>query len=95
MNTKTLYTTQEFKNWHNKVAKLVHSERPECNISIDANIKYIKVVCEYLGQRSAFCFVDTEGNIYKSASWNKPAKGIRGNIYTDNLGVDAYGGLYR
>jgi hypothetical protein len=39
------------------------------------------------------CFLDNEGNIYMAASWNKPAKGIRGNINNDKkplLGRDYY-----
>jgi hypothetical protein len=31
-------------------------------------------------QKSAFCFIDFEGNIYKAAGWGKVAKGIRGHI---------------
>lgn len=34
------------------------------------------------GSRSAYCFIDMEGNIYKAAGWGTPAKGIRGNIAT-------------
>ena len=35
--------------------------------------------------KSVFCFVDKEGNIYKPASWQVPAKGIRGNIFDTQL----------
>lgn len=32
--------------------------------------------------RSSYCWIDIEGNIYKSATWKMPASGIRGTIYT-------------
>jgi hypothetical protein len=46
--------------------------------------KYIRVVVRYLedkiGSGSSYCFIDQEGNIYKSAGFSTPAKGIRGTI---------------
>jgi len=43
--------------------------------------KYYKIVHVLSnGQRSAFAFVDKEGNVYKAAGWNTPAKGIRGKL---------------
>lgn len=47
--------------------------------------------------RSAYCFIDMEGNIYKADSWKRPAKGIRGNVKTtDPRKADQYTSwLYR
>lgn len=43
--------------------------------------KYIKVFSQYNGKdKSVFAFVDADGNIYKPAGWNAPAKGIRARI---------------
>ena len=56
--------------------------------------RWIKVIHSGPGTESAFAFVDPEtGDIYKSATWNSPAKGARGNIASDKLPLD-YGQLY-
>jgi len=61
--------------------------------SIKRNKKYIKIIVTTFGSDSVHCFLDYDGNIYKSASWNTPAKGIRGNINNEKkplLGRDYY-----
>lgn len=42
--------------------------------------KYIKIARCGSGSRSAWGFIDTNGDIYKAASWAAPAKGKRGNV---------------
>jgi hypothetical protein len=39
--------------------------------------KYSRVVGTLGGQDSVHAFVDTAGNVYKSAGWKAPAKGVR------------------
>lgn len=68
--------------------------------------KYIRLVHteiaretgEQLPHRSAYCFLDLEGNIFKSSSWKIPAKGIRGTVFDDNCswgkGLGPYGAAY-
>ena len=62
--------------------------------------KYIRIIeRSSYGDRSVYCFLDKEGNVYKSASWNAPAKHIRGNIISDpnfsyGKGLTVYGGAY-
>jgi len=48
-------------------------------------------------RRAAYMFIDMEGNIFKPASFNAPASGIRGTVAkTDPTVVDLYGDwLYR
>lgn len=69
--------------------------------------KYIKIVSfvkekySAVGQHSVHAFVDKKtGDIYKPASWNAPAKGVRFNIFNDIdlllKKADPYGGyLYK
>ena len=55
--------------------------------------KYAKIihVISGSGQRSAHAFVDlTTGDVYKSASWTAPAKGIRYNLMDDNSREEMY-----
>ena len=60
-------------------------------------VKYNRVVQMSTGQRSSYAFVDNDGNVYKSAGWKAPAKGVRANLATlDMANVDEYGSwLYR
>lgn len=45
--------------------------------------KYIKILMIAPGQKSPFCFIDINGNIYKPATFATPAKGVRGNVYNE------------
>jgi hypothetical protein len=60
-------------------------------------VKYTRIVQTATAHRSVYCFVDAEGNIYKSAGWKAPAKGVRSTLATvDIANVDPYGSwLYR
>ncbi len=51
---------------------------------IEEGRKYLKVVMVANGQHSVHCFVDKNtGEVYKSATWKSPAKGIRFNLLDD------------
>jgi hypothetical protein len=60
-------------------------------------VKYTRIVQTASAHRSVYCFIDAEGNIYKSASWKAPAKGVRSTLATVDIArVDPYGSwLYR
>jgi hypothetical protein len=46
--------------------------------------KYHKVIMSVRGSRSVHCFIDKKtGEVYKSASWKSPAKGVRYNLTID------------
>lgn len=48
--------------------------------------KYIKVTRD----GSVFAFIDKKtGDIFKPASWQAPAKGVRGNLFSDRGGLEA------
>ncbi len=91
-------------NWLNKVNAMLlahHAERkftiPPTQVSIDpGGKKYLRVVSSSgAHDRSAYAFIEVAtGNVLKPDGWKGPAKGARGNIYTENLGVGAYGAHY-
>ena len=46
--------------------------------------KYIKVISRSGNNRRVHSFIDKRtGDLYKAATWNAPAKGVRYNILTD------------
>ena len=56
-------------------------------LTVTKGPKFYKVWIKNLdsiGRGSIFMFIDKEGNIYKAASTNAPAKGIRGHINSIN-----------
>ena len=53
--------------------------------------KYAKIIHVSHGQRSAHAFVDlTNGDVYKSATWSAPAKGVRYNLMDEKSCEDMY-----
>ena len=43
--------------------------------------KYTKITHGYAGSRSAWCFIDAEGNLWKPATYNAPTKNFsRGKV---------------
>ena len=67
--------------------------------TIDFGKKYVRIVVgRNTSQSSVYCFLDADGNILKSESWKKPAKGIRGSIFDPGFsigkGLTQYGAVY-
>jgi len=76
------------KNWQNS-----KYTTPSPEFGIEPGKKFIRITLTVFGQKSVHCFIDAQGNIYKAASWNARAKGIRGNINDDKkplLGYEFY-----
>jgi hypothetical protein len=56
--------------------------------------KYDRIVrvSEGSTQRMAFAFIDANGNVYKSAGWQGPAKGVRyTNVKSALIDADRFG----
>lgn len=65
-----------------KVAEFISARRNSpVKLTAECGRKYVKIVIEDYGQRSVYCFLDHDGNIYKAASWRAPAKHIRGSVF--------------
>ena len=82
-----------FQAWFEKAKEAVEknsrAKSPECppnwfTLGFTEGKKNYRVYISQLdgSQKSAYCFVDKEGNIYKPAGWKGPAKGVRGHVDT-------------
>lgn len=73
---------QEFVDYLNaRIARTGYNERQvlgnKVHFSLMQGPKFARIVSDGGSQRSSYAFVDAEGNIYKSAGWKAPAKGVR------------------
>jgi hypothetical protein len=60
---------------------------------LESGRKYYKLIhqCTPGGSRSVHAFIDkTNGDVYKSASWKAPAKGVRYNLLDDSSREECY-----
>jgi len=59
--------------------------------------RWTKIICCQNGSEtgSVHAFIDTNGDAYKPASWQAPAKHVRGNLFKHEHGnmLDSYGNL--
>ena len=65
---------------HYHIARIQDLRNGKCPIDyvIETGKKYHKVIMSVNGSRSVHAFVDKKtGEVYKSASWKAPAKGVR------------------
>jgi hypothetical protein len=60
--------------------KQLNEKYPEYVASYTQGKKFYKIWRTFGAQKCIYCFVDMDGNIYKAASINAPAKHIRGHI---------------
>ena len=81
----------ETKEYHRQqIDKLCEGE-DVADFYIDTLRKYYKIVMSNRNQKSVHCFIDKEtGDVFKSASWKSPAKGVRFNLLDDNSREECY-----
>jgi hypothetical protein len=71
---------------------------PSCwrTLSWEEGPKYVRLVVESGGSRSAYGFIEkASGDILKAESWKKPAKHARGSIYAADYGLSLLQRLQR
>jgi len=68
----------ENANYHEECIAKLKQGTCNYNFTIETGRKYHKIVMNDGTQRSVHAFIDKKtGEVYKSASWNAPAKGVR------------------
>jgi len=66
------------KDHHQNCIEKLKNGECDYNFYHEPGKKYHKVIMSVDGQRSVYCFIDKKtGEVYKSASWKSPAKGVR------------------
>ncbi len=88
-------TAELVKAWNLKRREYDSKNFPHCDPSgslmymVTGGSRYIRLVAL---QGSTVAFVDNEtGDIYKSASYKAPAKGVRGSVLADDFGLSCFG----
>jgi len=68
-------------DYHNAQIAMLKAGICDYNFFPETGKKYHKIVMDANGSRSVHCFIDKKtGDVYKSASWKAPAKGVRYNL---------------
>lgn len=76
------YTNQIDQSLQKSWTFLPDEKRPR--VEVDEGRKYYKVVIQHEHQRTVHSFVEKVSlDVYKAASWNAPAKGVRYNLIRD------------
>lgn len=78
-------------DYHNsKIAEVINNGI-DTEFYIESGRKYHKIIMRDRNSRSVHCFVDKKtGDVYKSASWKAPAKGVRYNLLDDKSREECY-----
>lgn len=73
------------EKYHQEKIFEIYNNGVEHEYYLESGRKYYKLIHKDGISRSVHCFIDkSNGNVYKSASWKAPAKGVRYNLLDDN-----------
>jgi hypothetical protein len=65
-------------DYHIACIQELRNGKCEYDFTFESGKKYHKVIMSANGAKSVHCFIDKKtGEVYKSASWKSPAKGVR------------------
>ncbi len=68
-------------NYHEECIAKLRNGICDYDFTFETGRKYHKVIMHTENQRSCHAFIDKKtGEVYKSASWKSPAKGVRYNL---------------
>jgi hypothetical protein len=72
------YRDEGGMKYHQEAIKKLRQGICDYDFYPETGKKYHKIVMNANGSRSVHCFIDKQtGEVYKSASWKAPAKGVR------------------
>jgi hypothetical protein len=77
-NHQRSFERGESVEYHQECVEKLKNGECDYDFTFESGKKYHKVIMNANGQRSVHCFIDKKtGEVYKSASWKSPAKGVR------------------
>ena len=77
-NHQRSFDLNENVDYHQKRIAILKEGICDYEFTIESGRKYHKIIMSANGSRSVHAFVDRKsGEVYKSASWKSPAKGVR------------------
>lgn len=83
--------TDNDKEYHQRKIAEIDNNGVDHEFYIESGRKYHKIIMSANGSRSVHAFVDKKtGQVYKSASWKAPAKGVRYNLLDDKSREECY-----
>lgn len=90
-HTIALEKNDSDSEYHQRKIAEINNNGVDHEYYLDAGRKYYKLVHRTCGAQSVHCFIDKKtGEVYKSASWKAPAKGVRYNLLDDSSREECY-----
>jgi len=91
-HNQALETADDFdRKYHLRKIDEINNNGVDHEFYIESGRKYHKLVHRTSGSNSVHCFVDKKtGEVYKSASWKAPAKGVRYNLLDESSREECY-----